>query len=50
MLFFDDERRNMPDVNKIGVLMILIDEDVGVTRAVIEQGLKQFADRAASRQ
>ena len=46
MLFFDDEQRNMYDMNKIGVLMILIDEDIGVTQAVIDHGLKKFAERA----
>lgn len=47
MLFFDDERRNQIDLTKIGVLMTLIDEGVGVTQAVIDRGLEEFAARAA---
>lgn len=47
MLFFDDERRNQIDLAKIGVLMTLVDERVGVTQAVIDKGLQEFAARAA---
>ena len=45
MLFFDDEIRNKYDLDKIGVLMILINERDGVTKSVIKKGLKEFAQR-----
>ncbi|XP_042857805.1 magnesium-dependent phosphatase 1-like [Penaeus japonicus] len=41
MLFFDDEERNKRDLDRIGVLMILIED--GVTKKVIKEGLKEFA-------
>ncbi|KAA0195304.1 hypothetical protein HAZT_HAZT002095 [Hyalella azteca] len=47
MLFFDDEPRNGYDMKKIGVLMIRIDEHVGVNKAVVQKGLQEFALRAA---
>jgi len=46
MLFFDDERRNQFDLEKIGVLMILLDKKVGVTQDYIDKGLEAFAKRA----
>ena len=47
MLFFDDEIRNQRDMNKIGVLMKLLDEDTGFTKTDLDEGLRQFAARAA---
>lgn len=41
MIFFDDEQRNISDLNKVGVLSILVKN--GVTHEVIDQGLKKFA-------
>lgn len=41
MIFFDDEQRNINDLNKIGVLSILVEN--GVTHEVISNGLKRFA-------
>jgi hypothetical protein len=43
MLFFDDERRNIRDLQAHGVISVLVDG--GVTMKVIEQGLKMFASR-----
>ncbi|XP_070575388.1 magnesium-dependent phosphatase 1-like [Ptychodera flava] len=43
MLFFDDEGRNIRDIGAIGVTCIFIDEDIGLTKAVFEDGLQQFA-------
>jgi hypothetical protein len=41
MLFFDDERRNIRDLEAHGVTSVLVDR--GVTVEVVEQGLKMFA-------
>lgn len=43
MIFFDDEQRNISDLNKVGVLSILVKD--GVTHKVIEEGLKQFVSK-----
>jgi len=43
MLFFDDERRNIRDLEAHGVISVLVDR--GVTMEVVEQGLKMFASR-----
>jgi hypothetical protein len=43
MLFFDDERRNIRDLEARGVTSVLVES--GVTMKVIEQGLKIFASR-----
>ena len=43
MLFFDDEHRNIRDLEAHGVISVLVDG--GVTMKVIEQGLKMFASR-----
>lgn len=37
MLFFDDESRNIRDLKSVGVESVLIDQDVGITRALIEE-------------
>lgn len=41
MLFFDDEHRNKLDLDKIGVLMILVPD--GVTKDLIKEGMKEYA-------
>jgi magnesium-dependent phosphatase 1 len=43
MLFFDDEHRNIHDLERHGVTSVLVER--GVTMKVIEQGLKIFASR-----
>jgi magnesium-dependent phosphatase 1 len=43
MLFFDDEHRNIRDLEAHGVTSILVEQ--GVTMKVVEQGLKIFASR-----
>ena len=43
MLFFDDEHRNIRDLEGIGVVSILVQK--GVTKNVIKEGLKAFAER-----
>jgi hypothetical protein len=43
MLFFDDEHRNIRDLEAKGVTSVLVDR--GVTMEVIERGLKMFASR-----
>ncbi|XP_066147339.1 magnesium-dependent phosphatase 1-like [Euwallacea fornicatus] len=41
MLFFDDESRNIRDLNKVGVVSILVKN--GVTMHAVEQGIKNYA-------
>lgn len=36
MLFFDDESRNIRDLKTVGVESVLIDQDVGVTKKLIQ--------------
>lgn len=43
MIFFDDENRNISDINKIGVLSILVKD--GVNHALIKKGLEQYANK-----
>lgn len=43
MLFFDDESRNIVDVNKLGSVAILVRD--GVNFNVIENGIKEFLNR-----
>jgi hypothetical protein len=43
MLFFDDEHRNIYELEKHGVTSVLVER--GVTMDVIEEGLKRFANR-----
>ena len=45
MLFFDDERRNIHDVSRLGVVSIHCED--GISLAVLEQGLRRFRERAA---
>lgn len=40
MLFFDDEERNIADINRIGSVSILVDS--GVNNYVVEKGLEYF--------
>ena len=44
MLFFDDEHRNKRDLDRIGVLMILVED--GVDKKLIDKGLAEFAARS----
>lgn len=44
MLFFDDEHRNILDLSKHGVTCYNIDDNIGMTEAVLEEGFKKFAD------
>ncbi|KAL3276478.1 hypothetical protein HHI36_011859 [Cryptolaemus montrouzieri] len=43
MLFFDDEHRNIRDLEAVGVVSILVKN--GVTKDVIRQGLNEFEKR-----
>jgi hypothetical protein len=43
MLFFDDEHRNIRDLEAHGVISVLVER--GVTMEVIGKGLKIFASR-----
>lgn len=43
MIFFDDEQRNINDVSKLGVVSIFVRD--GVSKNVIEEGMKQFKSR-----
>lgn len=40
MLFFDDEERNIVDINRLGVVAILVGS--GVNNNVTEEGLAYF--------
>ncbi len=42
ILFFDDEQRNVDDIQPLGVLTILIDREIGVTSNVVNDAIKQF--------
>ncbi|XP_029634371.1 magnesium-dependent phosphatase 1 isoform X1 [Octopus sinensis] len=44
MLFFDDEGRNVTAVGNIGVTAIHVHKNTGVTKEVMEEGLKKFAE------
>lgn len=45
MLFFDDENRNIIDVKTLGVECKLIDEDIGVTKKIVDDTVaKRFPD------
>lgn len=41
MIFFDDEQRNISDLDKVGVFSVLVTH--GITEEVIDQSLKMFA-------
>ena len=40
MLFFDDESRNIRDLEKVGVVSILVNDGVG--RTVVREGIERF--------
>ena len=40
MLFFDDEQRNIDDINRLGVASVYVPS--GLTHEVFQQGLQQF--------
>lgn len=40
MLFFDDEERNIADINRIGAVAVLVDS--GVSDSVVAEGLEYF--------
>ena len=42
MLFFDDEERNIKDVQQLGVISILVDPRVGITKNLVIDSLKSF--------
>lgn len=46
MLFFDDENRNISDLERLGVVSILVKN--GMTIKVLMDGLKTFSDRRTS--
>ncbi|XP_023027244.1 magnesium-dependent phosphatase 1 [Leptinotarsa decemlineata] len=43
MIFFDDEMRNIHDINDLGVVSIFVEK--GVSKAVIEEGKRQFSEK-----
>ncbi|XP_046998684.1 magnesium-dependent phosphatase 1-like isoform X2 [Schistocerca americana] len=45
MLFFDDEYRNIRDLEAQGVTSVLVDD--GISFAVVEEGLKAFSSRTS---
>jgi len=47
MLFFDDENRNIVDLQKMGVVSILVTS--GVDCLVLDQGLAQFERERSSK-
>lgn len=46
MLFFDDEQRNIVDLERLGVISILVKN--GMTIKVLMDGLKKFSDTRTS--
>lgn len=46
MLFFDDEHRNIADLERLGVVSIMVKN--GMTVKVLMDGLKTFSDRRTS--
>lgn len=42
MIFFDDEQRNIVDLERLGVVSILVKN--GMTMQVLMNGLKKFSD------
>lgn len=44
MLFFDDEQRNVDDIQPLGVFTVLVDGEVGVTKALVSDAIKKFVD------
>lgn len=46
MLFFDDEHRNIVDLERLGVVSILVKN--GMTMQVLMNGFKKFSDARTS--
>lgn len=46
MLFFDDESRNIYDINRLGVVSILVKN--GVTKQVVEMGIQKYVNERKS--
>lgn len=46
MVFFDDEHRNIADLEKMGVISVLVKD--GMTMKVLMDGLKKFSDTRTS--
>lgn len=46
MLFFDDEDRNIKDLNQLGVTSILV--RCGVNAKIVEDGLKIYSEEHSS--
>lgn len=42
MLFFDDEPRNIASVSRLGVTAVLVDDAVGVSLAVLHDGVRRW--------
>ncbi|XP_025115930.1 magnesium-dependent phosphatase 1-like isoform X1 [Pomacea canaliculata] len=43
MIFFDDEHRNVVEVEQLGVLCIFVED--GVTKSLVQNALEQFANK-----
>lgn len=43
MLFFDDEHRNIRDLEQLGVVSILVED--GISLEVVEKGMEIYATR-----
>lgn len=46
MVFFDDEHRNINDLEKMGVISVLVKD--GMTLKVLMDGLQKFSDTRTS--
>ena len=44
MLFFDDETRNIDDIKPLGVMAVLVDREVGITRQLIDKSLEEYSN------
>lgn len=49
MLFFDDEQRNIDDIEPLGVTSVLVNPDVGINTKLVEEGLQKFIQNNQSR-
>lgn len=49
MLFFDDEQRNIDDIEPLGVTSVLVNPDVGINTKLVEDGLQKFIQNNQSR-
>lgn len=48
MIFFDDEQRNIIDINSLGVDAILVDHETGATENIVRESLKNFINKHSS--